>query len=193
MCHYKVNYCLCICCLFITLLLPSACTKMQEPETERESVPVSTSDSCESVKLFEMEASAEKVLDDDQTERLNVLIRVKYNGEQDLHNVRYQFRLNPEIEPYIGSGVISYKSGDPAFYVTTEEKCQEYLDKGIQELDGEIIVSGFDHSTKMSLTTDDLLKEMGLAADNVMDVLKYVTIQVTWDGGEQEETLSLGE
>ena len=189
--HFRNRQVLLILCLLFTLMICPACSHFANPDQESRTEPMSTSESSESEDLFNMKASAERIQDDDKTERLRVSVSIEYLGDQDLHDLRYQFELNPEVTDYIGSRIISYESGDPAFLMTTEEKVEEYARKDIQELNGEIIVSSINHNANMSLTSVEELKELGLDVKDVMDILQYIKIKVKWNGGEEEQTVEL--
>ena len=65
-------------------------------------------------------------------------------------------------------------------------------EKVIKDNNEELSVTGFQHEWDMLLTTkDDLTEYWGLTQNGIYDALKAVVVEITWNGGKQEETIPL--
>jgi len=103
-------------------------------------------------------------------------ISIVNQTDKNFHNVWYEFSLNEEVKPFIGSGILGYKS-EP-MDVTSR-------DKAVRSEDAKT-VSGFESSYQMGLTPQDTLEEYyQLEQSEVVSALKEIEIKVFWDGGSQ--------
>lgn len=119
-----------------------------------------------------------------EEDRLEITVSITNTTEQDFKNTWIELTLNPELEPFVASGIINF-IGDK-LYVTTLEKAAE-----IPKEDG-LKVCGFEHGWNMLLNTPENLEAYyGKRPEDIFDALKFVDVWVRWDGGSQHEIVPL--
>lgn len=117
---------------------------------------------------------------DKRCKRMCFEVTIKNISDKEFKNVWYELSLNKEAEPYIASGITSFTSDK--MDVTTFEKAQL-----MDEKNGIPIISGFTHEWNMLITSEEVLKEYyNLRIESLTENVKFFTVKVYWDGGEQK-------
>ena len=136
-------------------------------------------------KVFSVTADA-KISNDEGNKRLQIIVDIDNISDEDYKNVTYSLTLNKEVEPYIANGIITFVEDSKINVISYENE------KVIKDNNAEVSVTGFQHEWDMLLTTkDDLTEYWGIAQNGIYDALKAVTVEITWNGGKQEETVPL--
>lgn len=125
---------------------------------------------------------------DEYENRLLITVSINNITELELKKVWFELQLNSEVEPYIASGILKFKSDK--MDITTREKALEADLK--DKPNDKPIVWAFSHEWNMMLTTEENLDTYyGLSPEGLAEGLKSITVQVNWKGGLQTETISL--
>lgn len=134
---------------------------------------------------FEITISDVKVISDNSEEtnpKLSLTLSIENISEQEFSNVWFEIMLNNEVEPYIASHILSYKS--EKMNVTTKENAQQNIN--------DLNVCGFVHKWTMSLTAEEDLKEYyDLKPENLYAALKQATVNVYWKSGKQKNCIPI--
>ena len=139
----------------------------------------------EEKKVFSVTADA-KISNDEGNKRLQIIVDIDNISDEDYKNVTYSLTLNKEVEPYIANGIITFVEDSKINVISYENE------KIIKDNNAELSVTGFQHEWDMLLTTkDDLTEYWGLTQNGIYDALKAVVVEITWNGGKQEETIPL--
>lgn len=125
---------------------------------------------------------------DEYENRLLITVSINNITELELKKVWFELQLNSEVEPYIASKILKFKSDK--MDITSHEKALEADLKDKPQ--DKPIVWAFSHEWNMTLTTeDDLDTYYGLSPEGLAEELKSITVKVTWKGGSQTETIPL--
>jgi len=121
---------------------------------------------------------------DGQSRRLLIEVSILNTTKNDYENVSYTLTLNNESKPFIASMIISITSDQ--FKVVSEEKAVELRDRYPR------IVTGFINKWGMLLTQEyDLENHRGKRPEQLEKYVRYITVTVNWNSGQQSKIIPL--
>ena len=124
---------------------------------------------------FEIHIDTPQFVKEDEDVRMVLKVDISNKTDMEFDDVWFEIMMNQEVEPYIATHIISYKS-EP-MDVTTQKNAIS-----LEATKEKPNISGFTHNWDMLLTTEADLKEFyNLSPDGIMDSLKYIQVIVHWD------------
>ena len=118
------------------------------------------------------------------TKRIDLTISITNEQNVAYDNTKYKVAFNEEAKKFIASGVLE-KESDP-FYVVPKGSEANGMSNGLIE------VTGFVDNWSPQITTDEDLKDyFNLEFGDIYEHIKSYTVTITWNGGQQEEILSI--
>lgn len=127
---------------------------------------------------FSIQVLPPEIVVDGQDNRLKVNVSMISEVEEYIKDVYFTVELNEEVKPFIAAQILKF-TGDVKDVAPLEEVKKSKVPG--------LVVTGFEHTWEMLLTTSEDLKNYSQhSPEEIRNELKSITVTVYWKGGSQQ-------